>query len=656
MNMLSVESLSRTVGDRVLFHDLSLGLEAGEKVGLIGMNGSGKSTLLRVLAGQEKADTGQVTVRRGVRRAYLPQSPQADPNHTVLEHIFAGSGPRVELLRRYEEACARQAEGASNQAELDALSAEMDAGDAWGFEHSIRAMLHRFGVTNLKARMGELSGGMIKKTTLSQVIIDEADILLLDEPTNHLDIESVAWLERELRGGSFALVVVTHDRYFLENVVDRIYEIESGEVRRFPGNYSAYLERKAVLEEERERESRKASSLLKKELEWLQRQPKARGTKSKSRVERVSEIEKRIHVMDTGSFEFSAQGRPLGKKILSVMGVGAGFGERTLFSDFTHHFRRGERIGVVGPNGSGKTTLLEVLAGRGEPTVGKVSWGVNTQVGYFTQTDTELPADRRVLQYVREEVGHTAAFGADNVRIEASLLLEMFRLNPALPIGRLSGGERRRLQLVAVLAGRPNFLILDEPSNDLDTLTLSLLEDFLLGFDGCLVTASHDRWFMDRLTDLLFIIEDGHIRKFPGTFSEYLEFREARAKEPPSEERSAVARSGVGRSAGARHARSPLSAGGTAGAPEGSEEESNTARAPGSNRVRKRTYKEKHEFAQLEEDIPRLEARQRELEALLEQPESDYRKVESWGNELVAVQERLRESTERWLVLSDLVE
>ena len=638
MNILSAENLGKRVADKDLFSRLPFGLENGEKVGLIGINGSGKTTLLRILAGVDQPDTGQVVVGRGIRRAYLPQQPQADPTHTVLEHLFSGDGPRVAVLRSYEEASARQAEGADNQALLDTLSEELDAHDAWGFEHSIRAMLHRFGITDLQKCMGELSGGMVKKTTLSQVLIDEADILFLDEPTNHLDIETVAWLEEEMRASSAAMVVVTHDRYFLENVVHKIYELESGEIRKYPGNYSAYLTRKAEEEEERARETQKAKGLLRKELEWLSRQPKARGTKSKSRIDRVAEVQKRIHVMKTSSFEFSAQGRPLGKKILSVVGVTAAYGERVLFSDFTHHFRRGERIGVVGSNGVGKTTLLELLVGQQEPTEGKITPGVNTQMALFSQTDSELPADRRILQYVRESVGHTAAVGTENVRIETGLLLEMFRLNPAQLIGRLSGGERRRLQLVTLLAGQPNFLVLDEPSNDLDTSTLSILEDFLLSFPGCLVTASHDRWFMDRIIDLLFVIDGrGQIRKFPGSFSEYLEFKgiEDRA-EADEAKRGAVP-----------------------GKPGETGDPTKTAAGNGDGAVgrgKKLTFKEAREYAGLEGEISQLEARRAELAGLLHSGESDYRKLQDWGSELSSTEELLRSKTERWLMLSDRVE
>ena len=638
MNILSAENLGKRAGDRTLFHNLSFGLENGEKVGLIGVNGSGKTTLLRVLAGQEQPDTGQVVVGRGIRRAYLPQAPEAVTGLTVLQHVFSGEGPRVAVLRRYEEACALQAEGRDNQAELDSLSAELDARDAWGFEHSIRAMLHRFGITDLLRPMDQLSGGMVKKTSLSQVLIDEAEILFLDEPTNHLDIETVAWLEEQMRASSSAMVVITHDRYFLENVVDRIYEIEDGEVRKYPGNYSAYLERKADEEEDRARETQKAKSLLRKELEWLGRQPKARGTKSKSRVDRVAEVEKRIHVMQTSSFEFSSQGRPLGKKVLSVVGLTAAYGERVLFSDFTHHFRRGERIGVVGPNGAGKTTLLELFVGLQEPAAGKVTPGVNTQMALFSQTDAELPADRRILQYVRESVGHTAAFGADNVRIDTGLLLEMFRLNPAQQIGRLSGGERRRLQLVALLAGQPNFLVLDEPSNDLDTSTLSILEEFLLSFPGCLVTASHDRWFMDRVTDLLFVIDGGgQISKFPGTFSEYIEYRAAEAK-------AAAAATGSGQRTGGK---------GKAVAAVIAEADSKGGQATSRDRTKKLSFNETREYAGLEGEISRLEARRSELAGMLQSGESDFRKLEEWGTELTRSEELLKERTERWLELSE---
>lgn len=637
MNLISVDGISKRIGDRTLFHDFSFGLDQGDRVGLIGVNGSGKSTLLRLLTGSELPDSGQVTVRRGVRRALLKQTPEADPEQTVLEHVFSGDNPLTKLLGRYELACAREAAGQGDRALLDSLSEQLDESGAWEYEHSIKAMLHRLGIENLESKMGTMSGGMLKKTSLAQVLIDQPDVLFLDEPTNHLDIETVAWLEEELTRSRSTVVLVTHDRYFLENVVNRIFEIEDGEVRRYPGNYSVYLERKAEEDEQKRRISQKAKSILRGELEWLSRQPQARGTKSKSRIERVGEIQKRVLTFDKENFEFSATGRSLGKKVLSVQNADAMRGDRLIFSDFTHHFKRGERIGVVGPNGAGKTTLLDLLAGNLEPSAGKVSPGVNTQVAIFTQTDRELPKDRRVLQFVKESIGHTATFGKENVRVETSQLLEMFRLNPALQVGQLSGGERRRLQMVALLAQQPNFLILDEPSNDLDTATLSLLEEFLLDFPGCLVVASHDRWFMDRLTDLLFIVSgDGEIRKFPGNFSEYLEYRRMQAAEAKSAASTSAGR-GSSNTASVR-GDTPSGAGAEAG---------------GGRTYKKLGYKEVRTLKELGTELPRLEKRRAELQSLLSGGESDYKQLEAWSTELTSLESDLARKEEIWLELSE---
>ena len=510
MNILSVDRIKKIAGARTLLADLSFGVAEGERVGLVGVNGAGKSTLLRLLTGDEEPDDGRIVTRNGLRVVFVRQAPDYDVSHSVREHLTGRlSG---------ERAAAREGE--------------------------IRAVLNELGVRDWDQPMGALSGGLVKKVSLAEELSREADLIFLDEPTNHLDIDAILWLERFLARTPAAAILVTHDRYFLERITDRIFEIDPPNLHQYTGSYSTYLEKRAEREEQARRAEANARNFLRRELEWLRRQPKARGTKSKARIDRIETVQNRDAHREEAGFAFQVQGARQGKRILEIKGIAKSYGGRELFAGFDYIFQARERIGIVGPNGSGKSTFLNILTGRLEPDTGEVKAGVNTRFGYFDQnSDAFGPAgDRRVLEFIRREAGEHFDMGDE--RWSAGRVLEYFRFDGRLQssyIEKLSGGERRRLYLVFTLMSNPNFLVLDEPTHDLDVETLSLLEDFLDGFAGGVLTVSHDRYFMDRVADRLLVFgsEDGAeaagVARFEGNYSRYLENRRPAKKKDAAE-------------------------------------------------------------------------------------------------------------------------
>ncbi|OLY64711.1 ABC-F family ATP-binding cassette domain-containing protein [Leptospira santarosai] len=526
MNLISVDKISKEIGSKVLFDRISFGIDEGEKIGILGINGSGKTTLLKLLAGLDVPDSGQIMKNKILRIAVLSQSPSFDPNHTVLEHIFSGPSPILETIRSYEAVCERL-DSRDAEKEYNRLMLEMDRLGAWELESWYRSLLKELDIRDLSIRMGSLSGGMIKKVALVQVLIEESNLLVLDEPTNHLDVDTILWLQDYLIETKKAVLLVTHDRYFLEEVTERILELENGTLFSFPGNFGFYLEKKAEAEAIREKAEQKEKQFLKKELEWLRRQPKARGTKQKGRTDRALEVLNRKKAGKEIVLDFSVSGKRLGKKILELKNLRKSY-HRSVISGFSYTFKNGERIGIVGPNGSGKSTLLDMIVGRKKPDSGDVSIGMNTNFGYFDQVSKELSGDMRVIEYIKKECGVSVKMNDDRV-LSAADMLELFLFDTRLQAGyvkNLSGGEKRRLYLVSILMTNPNFLILDEPTNDFDIRTLSVLEEFLTEFEGCVLVVSHDRYFMDRTVDYLFVFqEEGIVEKFPGNYSEYLEYK-----------------------------------------------------------------------------------------------------------------------------------
>ncbi|TGL47101.1 ABC transporter ATP-binding protein [Leptospira meyeri] len=525
--LVSVSKLSKTIGEKKLFSNLDFSISEGEKLAIVGINGSGKSTLLRALLGKEETDSGQIIKNNNLKISILDQNPVFDPKETILDHIYKGDNKLVKTIRRYEDICEQMSEGVEGlDDEFTNASQEMDRLSAWDYEQQIKSILRELGVEKLERKMSELSGGMLKKVELAKSLIDESNLLILDEPTNHLDVKSILWLEDYLAGLDKAILLITHDRYFLDRIVTKILELDRGSHFVYEGNYSVYLERKVEREETLQKQEDKIKQFLKQEVKWLKRQPKARSTKQKARIDRASDLQNREKRELQKDLELSVAAKRQGKTILEIHNLKKGIADRLLINDFTYTFKAKERLGIIGPNGIGKSTLLNLMAGRITPDSGFIKQGMNTKVGYFDQTSSELPLERNVLDYIKDVAGEMIETESGE-KISASKMLERFLFDGKLqytPIAKLSGGERRRLFLVQILMTGPNFLILDEPTNDLDIQTLSVLESFLDEFPGTVVIVSHDRYFLDRTAESLLIFrKEGKLDHYIGTFSSFLE-------------------------------------------------------------------------------------------------------------------------------------
>ncbi|MBE8399123.1 ABC-F family ATP-binding cassette domain-containing protein [Leptospira borgpetersenii] len=622
MNLISVDKISKEIGSKVLFNQISFGINEGEKIGILGINGSGKTTLLKILAGLDIPDSGQVMKNKILRIAVLSQSPSFDPNHTVLEHIFSGSSSILETIRSYEAVCERLDSGGGAEEEYNRLMLEMDRLGAWELESWYRSLLKELNIRDLSVRMGSLSGGMLKKVALVQILIEESNLLVLDEPTNHLDVDTILWLQDYLIETKKAVLLVTHDRYFLEEVTERILELENGSLFSFPGNFGFYLEKKNEAEVIREKAEQKEKQFLKKELEWLRRQPKARGTKQKGRTDRALEVLNRKKAGKEIVLDFSVSGKRLGKKILELKNLHKSY-HKSIISNFSYTFKNGERIGIVGPNGSGKSTLLDIIVGRTKPDSGDVSVGMNTSFGYFDQVSKELSGDMRVIEYIKKECGVSIKMSDDRV-LSAADMLELFLFDTRLQAGyikNLSGGEKRRLYLVSILMTDPNFLILDEPTNDLDIRTLSVLEEFLTEFGGCVLVVSHDRYFMDRTVDYLFIFQgEGIVEKFPGNYSEYLEYKNYLNKQK-----------------------------------EKKEIEIKPKEIDSSKTKKGLSFNQKKELDVLETEIFSLEEEERKLTEVLQSGIGKPNELATVGNRLMEIHAVLPSKLERWEELQNLL-
>jgi ABC transport system ATP-binding/permease protein len=645
MNILSLENVSKTFGIKPLFSSVSFGLDERGKVGVIGANGSGKSTLLRLISGEERPDTGRVVISNGKVVATLSQNPSFDENQTVIEAVFAGSNEalhqKLELVRQYETACEQLAErGGDDEKLLNRLSdlaSQLEISGAWQIENELKAILNELGITHLNARMSSLSGGQRKRVALAHSLFIKPDLLILDEPTNHLDAETVEWLEGWLSEFNGAVLLVTHDRYFLDRVTDRIIEIDRGRVQSFTGNYGQYLELKQVEEERQAARAQKLKQMERRELEWLRRGPKARTSKSKARIDRAHELIRQSRdaagelagkkSLDVG-FEAFSTGR-LGKKILGLQDISKRYGEKSVIEDFSYQFKRGDRIGIIGANGSGKTTLLEIIAGRLQPDAGQIDKGETVVIGYYDQENREFDESQRLIDYIREVAENIVTSEGD--AITASQMLDRFLFPPAMqyqPIATLSGGERRRLYLLRMLMSAPNMILLDEITNDLDIPTLVALEEYLETFPGCLVIVSHDRYFLDRTIDYILRFEKTrggkfHIREYPGDYSFFLEIRE---RERMEEKNRAQKQDAVV-------------------AP---------AAAPAPSAHRKLSFKEARELEELERRITATEARKAEAEAELAANGSDHVLVARLYDELQSLDKTLERDVERWAELAEL--
>lgn len=655
MNLLSVDGLTAKAGAELLFEGISFGIDEGDKIGLVGDNGCGKSTLLRLLIGSRQPDSGNVVANRNLRISYLEQNPAAEGTSTIRDYFYSGDSPLVNLILEYEENCRLLREGADERTHLrhEELTSEMERSGAWSYESDVRSILHQLRIFDLHMEMSALSGGMMKKVALARALIADSNLLILDEPTNHLDIDTVIWLENHLVKTRKSLLLVTHDRYFLERVTGRIYEIDNGALYIYDGSYSRYLEKKDEREALEKRIEERARGLLRRELEWLKRQPKARGGKAKARVDRIEAVRSRPRPEKSRDFEFHSDSARSGKKILEVRNIGKSFGGHNLFSGFTHSFKPDERIGIVGPNGSGKSTLLGILGGRLEPDSGGLSVGVNTRFGYFDQSGELLDPERRVLEFVRREAGENVRTRGGEL-ISASLFLDQFGFGSRQQhqkIARLSGGERRRLQLVFVLLTGPNFLMLDEPTNDLDVRTLGVLEAFLDRFAGCLLVVSHDRFFMNRVVDSLLVLDGrGAIVKVPGDYERYLES----SKEVEAAGDDATTSAVAGQRAAGR------SAAGRIPAERSTSDRESKLKAPARKKTAakkgdsgKLSYIAAREFRALEKEIAELESRRDRLKSEILAARGDYREQGTRGEEFNEVESLLEKKLERWLELAE---
>ncbi len=638
MNYLSLEDVAKTYGEKTLFRHVTFGLEKGQKTGLIARNGRGKSTLMQIIVGKVLPDSGTVTLRKDIQVGYLSQNPEIDPELSLIDYLLANDNETTRLLHRYEalvDAMARR-NTPELQKEWEETVSEMDRLQAWNYEDRVKEVLFRLQLPHLQQRMGTLSGGQQKKAALAKVLLADADLLLLDEPTNHLDIAMTEWLEEFLNRQNTSLLLITHDRAFLDAVCHDIVEIDGEQTYFYKGNYAYFLEKKAERETIAIAEWEKAKNLYRRELEWMRRMPSARGTKARARKDAFEDLKEKVALRPKQEeLTLSLQSERLGNKIMEVNHVSMGFEGRTLIKDFSYTFKRGEKIGIVGPNGTGKSTFLNLLTGKLKPDAGHIVTGQTLQIGYYEQGGLWAPGDKRVIDIIKEtaEVVKTD----DGREMSASQFLQYFQFDPTTQynyFSLLSGGERRRLYLLKTLMAHPNFLILDEPTNDLDVFTLMLLENFLKNYEGCVLIVSHDRHFMDHLVDHLFVFEgEGRIKDFYGTYSEYKKWRAAT-------DREAAAAASAAKSHGKENAPAAAAA--------------STAPPAGSPQKKKPSYKQLREKEALEADMQTLGARKQELETALCAPEA-YKpeEIAAFSEEIGRLQTALDAAEMRWLELSE---
>ncbi|MFO8029128.1 MAG: ABC-F family ATP-binding cassette domain-containing protein [Cyclonatronaceae bacterium] len=661
MTYLSVEQLSKTFGLKPLFEGITFGLSRGDKTALVAPNGTGKSTLLRIIAGMEPPDSGEVIIRNGIRTGFLEQEPQLGEHQTIRECLFRSESKIVSVIHRYEEAMRAQSREVTETTRraYDQALTDMNAARAWDYEQRMQQILGRLDIHDLDRSVSSLSGGERKRVALAFVLLDEPDLLLLDEPTNHLDIAMIEWLEEYLAKGTITLLMVTHDRYFLDRICNHIIEIDQGKLYNHRGNYSYYLQKKSERQQVEHVAAGKAAQLLKKELEWMRRSPKARTGKSKSRIASFHETREQTKSESAGpELRLDISMQRMGKKILKLSDVSKRFDDTVILDGFSYSFSRGERIGIIGRNGTGKTTFLNVLSGEEPPDSGTIDKGSTIVYGHYRQKGIELDDDMRVIDVIRE-IAEVITL-SDGRSISASRFLEHFQFPVKMqytPVGKLSGGERRRLGLMMVLIKNPNFLILDEPTNDLDLDTLTRLEDFLMDFGGCLIVVSHDRFFMEKLVQHYFIFEgEGVIRDFHGSWHEY---RETQSGMEPSATAPPDTITGLGtdkeQAPGAQKEavqKEPVEKGSVQKKPE---EGGESGQASRKNRETKKglSYKERKEYRQLEKEIAALEKERAEIETQLAAGTLEYEELREKSERHGVLGELIDTKSERWLELAE---
>lgn len=623
MQFLTVKDISKRYGEKLLFENISFIINEGEKIALVAANGTGKSSLIRALAGIEPADSGQIDFDKNIRVDFLMQEPELNNDITVLENVLFANNPATKAIIEYEKCL----EDTEKQNDLQDALSQMDATNAWDYENRVKQVLAKLKVVDLHKKVGLLSGGEKKRVALVKILVNEPDFLILDEPTNHLDLDMIEWLEEFLTQARITLFMITHDRYFLENVCNKIIELENGLLFNYTGNYSDYVEKKQARHENEAASIDKAQNLMRKELEWMRRMPKARTTKSKSRIDSFYDLKKQASAQfEQKEVALEINPERLGSKIVELHNIGKSFEDKTLFKKFDYKFQRFDKIGIIGPNGSGKSTFINVMTGELEPDSGKVVIGETIKFGIYSQSGMQLKPGMKVIDVVREKGEYIPLKGGG--KITAGQLLERFlfpRYMHHVHVEKLSGGEKRRLYLLTVLIENPNFLILDEPTNDLDILTLNVLEDFLIDFPGCLLIVSHDRYFMDKLVNHVFVFgNEGEIADFPGNYTQYRN-EVLEVKKADKERELAI-----------KNAKK---------APE--------APSQKKENERKLTFEERKTFNRLEKEIEKLEALKISLQEKMANSSADFEQLAKFTKELKELGEKIDEKTLEWLELSE---
>lgn len=626
-NLVTVENLSKSFGEKTLFEGLSFGINKGQKIALVAKNGTGKSTLLSVIMGKELADGGNISFRNDLHYIYLEQNPYLNEDMSVMEVVFTSDNPTMVAVRTYEEALQRatKSHNSKTEQELSDAIAEMDRFGAWDYEARAKEILSKLNIVDLEQRVGTLSGGERKKVALSKVLIEQCDLLILDEPTNHLDVVMIEWLEEFLSRQNLTLLVVTHDRYFINNVCTDVYDLDRGKINKYKGDYNYFVEKKEEQENNLRQEIEKAKNLYKKELEWMRRMPQARSTKAKARIDAFYDIkDKASQRMDTKQTELSIKTQRIGGKVLELNHISKSFGDKKLVDDFTYVFKKGEKIGIVGGNGVGKSTFLNIITENLRPDSGSISTGQTIQYGYYTQNGLEEKDSLRVIDIIKEV--------AENIRMDngtelsASLFLTYFGFTAEMQYNyyaNLSGGERRRLYLLKTLISNPNFLILDEPTNDLDIYNLTILENFLSQYKGCLLIVSHDRSFMDNLVDHIFVFEgEGKIRDYHSNYSDYMEMKKQEEKQEIQKSKSLNSK------------------------PQEIK--------PKLDKPRKLSYKEQKEFELIEDILPKLEKEKQEITDKLCKGSISNDELNKLSIRIKEVMDEIEEKEIRWIELSEL--
>ncbi|HHD2772033.1 TPA: ABC-F family ATP-binding cassette domain-containing protein [Clostridium perfringens] len=631
MNLITLENISKSYSEKILANNVSLGINEGEKIGLIGVNGTGKSSFLKIVAGVEEPDKGTVTKGNRVRIEYLAQTPDYDDNATVLEQVFKGNSEEMRILREYEELLEKidKGEVKENDSErLIRLQGKIDALNLWDMESEAKNVLTKLGITNFEEKVGNLSGGQKKRIMLAAALITPCELLILDEPTNHLDNETISWLEEYLNSRKGALLMITHDRYFLDRVTNRILELDRGRLFSYDGNYSVFLEKKMERIAIEKASEEKRQNLMRKELAWVRRGAKARTTKQKARLQRFDELVNQEGFIENENIEISVMGTRLGKKIIEIEHLNKSFGDKKIVDDFNYIVLRSDRIGIVGPNGIGKSTLMGMIEGKVKPDSGEIIKGETVKIACFSQEDTHMHPEMRAIDYIKEAGEYLQT--ATGERITASQMCEKFLFDGTLQwtmIGMLSGGERRRLHLLRVLMEAPNVLLLDEPTNDLDIETLNRLEDYLDDFGGVVITVSHDRYFLDRICNKIFSYEgNGKIDIYTGNYGDYLLSKEEDAVNNKEKEVAV----------------------------DKNKKEPSVDKNKNKGKVLKFSFKEQREFETIDEEIMTLEEKIEELDSLMAKHASEYGRLQELMEEKSKVEEELAFKYERWEYLNEL--